>query len=127
MKKKAIIISIKSTKLSKDEEKLFSKEKPWGVILFKRNIKNLSQIKRLIKNIKSLSKEPNFPILIDEEGSKVSRLRNIFDNNFSQNFFGSMYELNSKNGINLFKKYINRVTSHLKQIENTWKYLYTRI
>ena len=38
MKKKAIIISIKSYKLSKTEEYLLSKEKPWGLILFKRPI-----------------------------------------------------------------------------------------
>ena len=37
--KKAIIISIKGYKLSKKEKTLLSKEKPWGLILFKRNIK----------------------------------------------------------------------------------------
>ena len=52
MKKKAIIISIKSTKLSKKEKILLSKENPWGIILFKRNIYSLAQIKRLIKDIK---------------------------------------------------------------------------
>ena len=40
MKKKAIIISIKGTKLSNKEKILLSKEKPWGLILFKRNIKS---------------------------------------------------------------------------------------
>ena len=47
MKKKAIIISIKGTKLSKKEKLLLSKEKPWGLILFKRNIKSFNQIKKL--------------------------------------------------------------------------------
>jgi len=45
MKKKAIIISIKSHKLSFKEEQLLNNEKPWGLILFKRNIKSLKQIK----------------------------------------------------------------------------------
>ena len=40
MRKKAIIISIKSTELNKNEQKLLKKEKPWGIILFKRNIKS---------------------------------------------------------------------------------------
>ena len=48
MKKKAIILSLKGYKLSKKERLLISKEKPWGLILFKRNIKSLSQIKKLI-------------------------------------------------------------------------------
>ena len=48
MKKKAIIISIKGTTLTKKEKLLLSKEKPWGLILFKRNIKSIQQIKELI-------------------------------------------------------------------------------
>ena len=38
MKRKAIIISLKGKILNKNEKILLSKEKPWGVILFKRNI-----------------------------------------------------------------------------------------
>ena len=44
MKKKALIISLNGTKLSKMEKILLSKEKPWGVILFKRNLKSRKQI-----------------------------------------------------------------------------------
>ena len=40
MKLKAIIVSLKGTKLSNREKFLLSKEKPWGVILFKRNLKS---------------------------------------------------------------------------------------
>ena len=43
MKKKALIISLNGTKLSKMEKILLSKEKPWGVILFKRNIKSFGK------------------------------------------------------------------------------------
>ena len=49
MKKKAIIISIKGYKLSKKEKSLLANERPWGLILFKRNIKSLKQIKKLIQ------------------------------------------------------------------------------
>ena len=76
MKKKAIIISIKGCQLSKNEKFLFKNEKPWGLILFERNIKSLEQIKKLIKKVRKLTKDPNFPVLIDEEGDKVSRLKN---------------------------------------------------
>ena len=43
MKKKAIIISLKGRTLSKKEKMLLLKERPWGVILFKRNIYSLKQ------------------------------------------------------------------------------------
>ena len=45
MKKKAIIISIKGIKLTPKEKLLLDKEKLWGLILFKRNIKSYDQIK----------------------------------------------------------------------------------
>ena len=48
MKKKAIIISISGYKLLEKEKKLLRYDKPWGLILFKRNIKSLMQIKKLI-------------------------------------------------------------------------------
>ena len=93
MKKKAIIISIKGFYLCRNEEILFKNEKPWGVILFKRNIKSYEQIKSLIKRIKILSKNDKFPILIDEEGEKVSRLSKIIDNHVSQKIFGDIYQI----------------------------------
>ena len=45
MRCKALIISLKGTKLTKREEILLAQEKPWGVILFKRNLKSFIQIK----------------------------------------------------------------------------------
>ena len=77
MKKKAIIISIKGLILSQKEKILLSKEKPWGLILFKRNIKTFNQVKKLTQDIKKYTKDNKFPILIDEEGSNVSRLKYV--------------------------------------------------
>ena len=54
MKKKAIIISIKGYHLSTKEQRLIADEKPWGLILFKRNIKSFNQIIRLVKKIRAL-------------------------------------------------------------------------
>ncbi len=115
MKKKAIIISIKSYTLSSNEKLLFKKN-PWGVILFKRNIKNLSQIKSLISSIKKITKNPYFPILIDEEGRTVTRLSNILKHEFSQMDLGRLYISNPEVAVNLYKNYINNLTSILKKI-----------
>ena len=79
-----------------------SKEKPWGLILFKRNIKSLNQIKNLIKNVKKLTKDNKFPILIDEEGRSVSRLKDIFNHNFDAHIFlVNLYQKDKKVAINL--------------------------
>ena len=89
MKKKAVIISIKSYNLSNKEIRLFSAEKPWGLILFKRNIKSLKQVKKLTRKIKKITNDPKFPIMIDEEGKTVSRLREIINHNMTHMIFWS--------------------------------------
>ena len=116
MKKKAIIISIKSFNLSKAEEKLFANEKPWGLILFKRNIKSFQQLKDLIIKIKKVSKNLKFPIIIDEEGVTVSRLSKIINHQVSQKLFGDLYKSNPKISVSLYKNYINSLTNVLKKI-----------
>ena len=63
MKLKAIIISIRGTKLSNKEKKLLNKEKPWGIILFKRNLKSITQIKHLTASIKKYTKNKSFHFL----------------------------------------------------------------
>ncbi len=116
MKRKAIIISIKSYHLSIKEKKLLSNEKPWGLILFRRNIKSLKQVKKLINNIRKLTKEPNFPILIDEEGADVSRLNKIIDHDFSQKFLADIYKINKKLSLDYYKDYINNLAYILRKI-----------
>ena len=113
--KKAIIISIKGVNLTRKEKLLF-KEKPWGIILFKRNIKTFNQTKNLIKNIKKYSKDKNFPILVDEEGSKVSRLKDIFSNNFNSKLFGNLYKINPNMALSLYKNYLNFLCNKLRKI-----------
>ena len=116
MKKKAIIISIKGAKLSNKEKNLFSKKKPWGLILFKRNIKSLIQVKQLTNIIKKLTKEKNFPILIDEEGLQVSRLGNIFNHNIDANYFGNLYKIDQKIALTIYENYLKSLCKNLKKI-----------
>ena len=116
MKKKAIIISIKGKSLTSNERLLFKKEKPWGLILFKRNIHSLIQVKQLIKEIKFLTKDKRFPILIDEEGISVSRLSEFYQNNFSQKLFGDIYNFDHDTSINLYKNYINSLSKIFREI-----------
>jgi beta-N-acetylhexosaminidase len=116
MKKKAIIISIKGTKLTNKEKSLFLNENPWGLILFRRNIESLTQIKNLIKEVKKFTKDSNFPILIDEEGSTVSRLKDIMNHDVSANYFGNLYCDNKILSIKLYKVYLNSLCKKLKNI-----------
>tara|TARA_B100000579_G_scaffold435457_1_gene458793 strand:- start:8840 stop:9787 length:948 start_codon:yes stop_codon:yes gene_type:complete len=115
MKSKAVITSISGTKLKKNEADLFRKYKPWGIILFKRNISSFNQLKSLIKSIKKVTRDKKYPILIDEEGGSVSRMSRLFNNNvYSQKFFADIYNSDKKIGIFLYKNYISSICSIFK-------------
>ncbi len=116
MKLKAIIISIRGTKLSNKEKKLLNKEKPWGIILFKRNLKSITQIKHLTESIKKYTKNKRFPILIDEEGSTVSRLTNIINHKVNASFFGYLYKKDHIFCKKIFKNYINSLAKILNDL-----------
>ena len=113
MKYKALIISIKGTKLSAREKFLLSKEKPWGIILFKRNLKTLGQTIKLTSNIKKVTKNNNFPIIIDEEGETVSRLSGLINHDFNAIFFGNLYEKDKIFCKNFYKHYIQSLCKYL--------------
>ena len=116
MKLKSLIVSIKGIKLTKQEEILLSKEKPWGIILFKRNLNSISQIKNLTSKIRILTKNKKFPILIDEEGESVSRLKNIINHNISANFFGNLYKKDKVFCMKIFKHYIYSLSKILRDL-----------
>ena len=104
MNKRAIIFGVRGYKLTNKEKHLFKKVKPWGIILFSRNIKNIQQLKLLIDDIKKILGNKKFPILIDQEGGKVSRLNKIINLKvFSQNFFGKLYTRDKKLFYKLYK------------------------
>ena len=64
--RRSFIVGIKSLKLSNQEKNFLRKYKPWGVILFTRNIKNIKQTLKLTLSIKKIFKDKNYPILIDQ-------------------------------------------------------------
>ena len=80
--RRAFIVGLKSSTLSKKEITFLKKYKPWGVILFSRNIISIEQTKKLTDKIRKIFKDNKYPILIDQEGGRVNRLSKIisFDN-----------------------------------------------
>tara|TARA_B100001142_G_scaffold329750_1_gene394202 strand:- start:1465 stop:2415 length:951 start_codon:yes stop_codon:yes gene_type:complete len=114
--RKAFIVGLKSYKLSNNEKIFLKKHKPWGVILFSRNIKSINQTKTLTDNIKKIFKDKNYPILIDQEGGRVNRLNRIISfDNLTSEYFGGLYEKNRKN-FNIFYKLFVDKTSYLLKL-----------
>ncbi len=114
---RSFICGIKGLSLSKNEKSFLKKYKPWGIILFSRNIKNIKQTQKLIISIKKIFKNRNYPILIDEEGGRVSRLGKFIDNSlFTAKFFGDLYNKNKKKFNIYFKVYVNQISYLLKTL-----------
>ena len=115
-KRRAFIVGIKSLQLSKNEIDFLKKYKPWGVILFLRNIKSIKQAKSLTDNIRKIFKDKNYPILIDQEGGRVNRLSNIISfDNLTSEYFGKLYE-KDKMKLNIIYKLFIDNTSHLLKL-----------
>ena len=113
---RSFIVGIKSTKLSYKEKIFLKKNKPWGVILFARNIKNIKQTLKLTSSIRKIFNDKKYPILIDQEGGRVNRLKNIISfDNLTSEFFGKKYTKNYKEFRFFFKLFIDK-TSHLLKL-----------
>jgi len=75
MAQAAVIFGMSGTELTDDERALFNAANPWGYILFQRNCVSRAQVRTLTEALRSLSGRSDLPILIDEEGGRVQRLK----------------------------------------------------
>ena len=115
--RKSFIVGIKSTKLSTKEKIFLKRYKPWGVILFTRNIKDIKQTFNLTKSIRKIFNDKKYPILIDQEGGRVNRLKNIISfDNLTSEFFGDRYIKNFKEFKFIYKLFIDKTSYLLKLI-----------
>ena len=70
----AFILAPAGPKLSPIEAAFFRAASPWGFILFQRNCKRPDQLRRLTSDLRE-AVGWNAPILIDQEGGRVQRMR----------------------------------------------------
>lgn len=70
----AAIFGPEGTKITDWERGFFREVQPLGFILFARNIEDPDQLRRLTDDLRELT-DPLTPILIDQEGGRVQRMR----------------------------------------------------
>ena len=93
-----ILTGVPGPQLDVETGKLFRRVQPGGFILFARNIESAAQLRKLIDDLRGLSKiEPI--ITIDQEGGRVSRLRLI------GNEPPNAQQLRDKNDIELIRRH----------------------
>ena len=71
----AAIYGLEGFALKEDERAFFRDADPAGFILFRRNCENQEQMLRLTDALRGLAGRDDVPILIDQEGGRVARMR----------------------------------------------------
>jgi beta-N-acetylhexosaminidase len=72
---RAVIFGCDGHELTAEEQAFFREAQPWGFILFKRNCESPDQVRKLTASMRALVGRPDAPVLIDQEGGRVQRLR----------------------------------------------------
>ena len=71
---KAFICGCKGLSLEAQERALIARHRPWGLILFKRNIDSPAQVAALAASFREIVGREDAPVLIDQEGGRVQRM-----------------------------------------------------
>lgn len=91
---KPVIFGLSGLTLTDDEKHLFRDVEPAGYILFKRNIEDRAQVLALTDSLRDLHGRDDVPILIDQEGGRVARMRSPVWPDFPAGAaFDSLYDL----------------------------------
>jgi beta-N-acetylhexosaminidase len=71
----AAIYGPEGLELTRDERRFFKDADPAGFILFRRNCETPDQLQRLTDSLRDLTGRADLPILIDQEGGRIARMR----------------------------------------------------
>jgi beta-N-acetylhexosaminidase len=74
MSTRAFITGVSGTELTAAERQFIRAERPWGFILFKRNVATPGQVTGLVAELRAVAGAADAPVLIDQEGGRVQRL-----------------------------------------------------
>jgi len=72
---KAFVSGCAGTALDAGERAFFADEQPLGLILFRRNCEDPGQVRALVAAFREAVGRPDAPVMIDQEGGRVRRLR----------------------------------------------------
>src|ERR1700748_1961417 len=100
MAHRAFISGTSGLTLTADERAFIAAERPWGFILFRRNIDNPAQVAALVREMREAAGGPDAPVLVDQEGGQVQRFRPPHWPSYPAGAaFGRLYDIDSKLGL----------------------------
>lgn len=97
---RALILGCSGLTLTDDEKAFYREVQPWGFILFGRNIESHEQIRRLTHDLRETVSGRHAPVLIDQEGGRVQRIRPpLADKYPSGADLGAIYRADRERGL----------------------------
>lgn len=99
MTRRAFIIGVSGLALTADEIAFIADARPWGLILFARNIAEPEQVARLVAAFRTVLGDGDAPVLIDQEGGRVQRLRQPYWADYPPaNLIGHLFAMDPEAG-----------------------------
>ena len=96
---KAIILGASGPVLTPDEIAFFRDERPWGFIVFARNVESAGQLRDLTAAMRDCAGNPQAPVFVDQEGGRVQRLRPPLAPNYPTGAaLGALYRIDAQAG-----------------------------
>jgi beta-N-acetylhexosaminidase len=71
----AVVLGCAGEQLTPEESRFFAATDPLGFVLFRRNCRTRDQVRRLVAELRGCVGREDAPVLIDQEGGRVARLR----------------------------------------------------
>lgn len=100
MEIRAFISGLAGLEPSAEEKAFFKAQQPWGFIFFARNVETPDQVRRLSQSLREAVDRSDAPILIDQEGGRVQRLRPPHWGKYpSGAVLGGLYERDARAGL----------------------------
>src|SRR5829696_4171266 len=97
---RAVIFGCAGPDLSADERAFFRDADPLGFILFARNVDTPERTRRLVDELRSSVARADAPVLIDQEGGRVARLRPPYWSKAPPaRVFGELYARDAERGL----------------------------
>ncbi|HEV7416512.1 MAG TPA: beta-N-acetylhexosaminidase [Tianweitania sediminis] len=97
---KAVIFGAAGPSLAPEEEAFFREHKPWGFILFARNIVDSEQVRALVSAMRACTNQAEVPVFLDQEGGRVQRLRPPLAPNYPPaSLLGEIYARDQRRGL----------------------------
>jgi beta-N-acetylhexosaminidase len=72
---RAVVLGCAGERLTLEERRFFAEADPLGFVLFRRNCTNRDQLQALIEEMRACVGRADAPVLVDQEGGRVQRLR----------------------------------------------------